>query len=196
METKKINYAKEKQYGYTRHIEQVVNHNAEVLENALNRIEKLEKTKLSALLPVAPTQRWIPVSERLPEPNRAVLTYVNTGKSETFCLANWNDACGDWEEWIGTRMLESEMEYKVLAWMPLPQPYKGESENKECWGCHYNDGEPHAECVVCDKAAGTKEKVIAEIDKQGEWLAEAGYNAYNVDIAFGSIIRALRKWLR
>ena len=45
------------------------------------------------------------------------------------------------------------------------------------------------------KAAGkdAKEKVIAEIDRQGEWLAEAGYNAYNVDIAFGSIIRALRK---
>jgi hypothetical protein len=70
-----------------------------------------------------PAQRWIPVSERLPKPNRAVLTYVNTGKSETFCLANWNDACWDWEEWIGTRMLESEMEYKVLAWMPLPKPY-------------------------------------------------------------------------
>jgi hypothetical protein len=47
----------------------------------------------------------------------------------------------------------------------------------------------------CDKAAGedAKENVIAEIDRQGEWLAEAGYNAYNVDIAFGSIIRALRK---
>lgn len=75
--------------------------------------------------------RWIPVSERLPEPNRAVLTYVNTGKSETFCLANWNDACGDWEEWIGTRMLESEMEYKVLAWMPLPKPYQAEKESEE-----------------------------------------------------------------
>ena len=45
------------------------------------------------------------------------------------------------------------------------------------------------------KAAGkdAKDEVIAEIDRQGEWLAEAGYNAYNVDIAFGSIIRALRK---
>jgi hypothetical protein len=41
----------------------------------------------------------------------------------------------------------------------------------------------------------TIDEVIAEIDKQGEWLEEAGYNAYNVDIAFGSIIRALRKWL-
>ena len=85
---------------------------------------------LKDMPPVTPTQNWIPVSERLPEPNRAVLTYVNTGKSETFCLANWNDACGDWEEWIGTRMLESEMEYKVLAWMPLPKPYQAERRVK------------------------------------------------------------------
>ena len=27
-----------------------------------------------------------------------------------------------------------------------------ESEDKVCKGCHYNDGEPHAECVLCDKA--------------------------------------------
>ena len=26
-----------------------------------------------------------------------------------------------------------------------------ESENKVCRGCHYDDGEVHAECVVCDK---------------------------------------------
>ncbi len=27
-----------------------------------------------------------------------------------------------------------------------------ESENRVCNGCHYDDGEPHAECVLCDKA--------------------------------------------
>ena len=75
---------------------------------------------------------------------------------------------------------------------------KGRSNQlgKECVGCPYNDEKPRAECVLCDKAAGedmAKKNVIAEIDRQGEWLAEAGYNAYNVDIAFGSIIRALRK---
>ena len=65
MKVKKV--TKQEPYGYTRLIEQVVNHNAEVLEDALNRISKLEKTKLSALQPVVPTQRWIPVSEELPE---------------------------------------------------------------------------------------------------------------------------------
>ena len=37
------------------------------------------------------------------------------------------------------------------------------------------------------------EKVRAEIEAQEKWLAEAGYNAYNVDIAFESVKRALKK---
>lgn len=132
MKVKKV--TKQEPYGYTRLIEQVVNHNAEVLEDALNRIKKLEK--------------------HLPD---------TTGKPLE------NDEVED------------------------------AGENKECSGCHYNDGDVHAECIFCDTAAGedmAKKNVIAEIDKQGKWLAEAGYSAYNVDIAFGSIIRALRKWLR
>lgn len=35
------------------------------------------------------------------------------------------------------------------------------------------------------------DKVKAEIDTQDKWLAQAGYNAYNVDIAFNSIKRVI-----
>lgn len=35
------------------------------------------------------------------------------------------------------------------------------------------------------------DKVRAEIEKQDKWLAQAGYNAYNVDIAFNSIKRVV-----
>lgn len=38
-------------------------------------------------------------------------------------------------------------------------------------------------------------KIIAEIDFQEKWLLSAGYNAYNIDIAFNSIKNRIRKEL-
>ena len=35
------------------------------------------------------------------------------------------------------------------------------------------------------------DKIRAEIERQEKWLMDAGYNAYNVDIAFSSIKSAL-----
>lgn len=35
------------------------------------------------------------------------------------------------------------------------------------------------------------DKIRVEIEKQDKWLAQAGYNAYNVDIAFNSIKRVI-----
>ena len=35
------------------------------------------------------------------------------------------------------------------------------------------------------------DKIRDEIDTQDKWLAQAGYNAYNVDIAFNSIKRVV-----
>ena len=94
--------------------------------------EVLER-KLQALPSVTPRKpRWIPVTERLPEKDTAVLTYVDTGASETYCLAYWNDLRNDmngaWEEWIGSELIEIDRGYKVLAWMPLPEPYKEDEE--------------------------------------------------------------------
>ncbi len=66
--------------------------------------------------------RWVPVSERLPEPNRLVLCHITTGATETYFLALWNDALNAWEEGIGgCRLLENDLGYKVIEWMPLPK---------------------------------------------------------------------------
>lgn len=83
--------------------------------------------RIKALPPVTPQTRWIPVSERLPEANRAVLTYIDTGATKTYCLACWNDVRKRWEEWTGYELIEKDKGYKVLAWQPLPEPYKEES---------------------------------------------------------------------
>ena len=69
--------------------------------------------KLETLPLVTPTQKWIPVSERLPKENTS---YLVTDKQGCIMIAIW---CGNPEYWRN-----------IIAWMPLPKPYKG-SEVKE-----------------------------------------------------------------
>lgn len=47
------------------------------------------------------------------------------------------------------------------------------------------------DCNNIDCLACVLDKIRAEIEKQEKWLLQAGYNTYNVDIAFNSIKRAL-----
>ena len=69
------------------------------------------------MLPSAQTeQRWIPCSERLPEEMGTYMTTIDYGEhglvtGQRYYYGRglkWNDEC-------------------VIAWMPLPEPYKAES---------------------------------------------------------------------
>ena len=71
---------------------------------------------------------WIPVTERLPETSDAVLTtyIVNGDRSrryveESSYYGNDESWSSPWDEYriAGTRI-------EVIAWMPLPAPWKGE----------------------------------------------------------------------
>jgi len=68
---------------------------------------------------VKPQQRWIPVSERLPEDNIHVLCQFTLGGMGECYLAH-----GVFHVVGGLVMTCNE----VIAWMPLPKPYKAESE--------------------------------------------------------------------
>lgn len=60
---------------------------------------------------------WIPVSERLPEENYAVLVW---------CPGRKNIYCAYLEErqwWIFGAYFE-KVKLEVIAWMPLPEPFK------------------------------------------------------------------------
>ena len=64
--------------------------------------------------------RWIPCSERLPEITDTY--YMTTVDYEKHGLA------------IGPRYYHGDLGWEddcVIAWMPLPEPYKAESEDKE-----------------------------------------------------------------
>ena len=61
--------------------------------------------------------KWIPVSERLPEYHKEVVTCSIGGFIEIQSLEDgdeyWENQHGDWTD-----------KDEVIAWMPLPEPYK------------------------------------------------------------------------
>lgn len=63
-------------------------------------------------------QKWIPVSERLPENDQYALCLFTDGSYHVFQWNYidwmWNDGCEWWQE------------KDVTHWMPLPEPPKGE----------------------------------------------------------------------
>jgi hypothetical protein len=74
-------------------------------------------------LPAEPEQRWIPCSERLPELYKDVLVwYVND--YHIACLVQI-DNIKYWH--FESSEMDSNID-NVMAWMPLPEPWKGGAE--------------------------------------------------------------------
>lgn len=83
--------------------------------------------QLKDLPPTEPEQRWIPVTERLPKPNEEdelgfIKAYlVQDGR--WMDVARWDG--GFWVAWgYGIKL------NNVTAWMPLPDPWKGEVDEQ------------------------------------------------------------------
>lgn len=62
-------------------------------------------------------QKWIPVSERLPNRHQRVLCYFKYEPESPDIISE--------NTYIGSGMWMSESD-KVVAWMPLPEKYEGE----------------------------------------------------------------------
>jgi hypothetical protein len=173
-------------------IAQAVNHNAEVLEEALNRIKKLENRMTKEETAGKPIEiEEFSKSEDMTREEAIDLVIKVFDTLEGECNIEY-----DWSKEHNAR----DMAINALEQEPFKDAYinyikQVVKERDIAIGqlneLGYSLGEKIRPCDKEQKA--TIDEVIAEIDKQGEWLAEAGYNAYNVDIAFGSIIRALRK---
>ena len=66
--------------------------------------------------PTVDIPQWIPCSERLPEENGR---YLVTNSA-------WGAMKVDWNAWMDGAWLYPNT--KPIAWMPLPEPWKGEAE--------------------------------------------------------------------
>ena len=90
---------------------------------------------LEAIQCVSSANPWIPCSERLPEKDGDYLTFGKWDSEEDFSVQIIPfDSCaekfGIWKEYINPFSLgfeDSELiEAEVKAWMPLPDPWKGD----------------------------------------------------------------------
>ena len=89
--------------------------------DALSRISNMNmcaknyimvKDMLKAIPSARPEPRWIPCSERLPDTNG---DYIVTGRKGAVNKRRFEDG-----QWYGG--------WAILAWMPLPEPWKGGDE--------------------------------------------------------------------
>ena len=88
--------------------------------------DKVIKTinKLPSVTPKENTG-WIPVSERLPEDKTYVLTTIKVPNRIAHARSGWYDG-GFFMNDNGDTWRATDIE--VIAWMPLPEPFKAESE--------------------------------------------------------------------
>lgn len=104
-------------------------------------IEAWNRRSEGAIKTLEQEPRWIPVSEKLPEEDGEYLLFGKIYEDEeNYVFIGEYDSCGEqfgiWQEQFDRRTLgclgSEFFEYSsVIAWQPLPQPYRAESEEKQ-----------------------------------------------------------------
>ncbi len=95
--------------------------NAKAVENYLSGVFD----RLNSLPPTQPEPHWIPVTERLPEDVEEGQKYPTVIYS-----TNSGEVAAGWYEiltrtWWRESISDDVIKDKVIAWMPLPEPFKG-----------------------------------------------------------------------
>lgn len=101
----------------------------------------LRSFAIRAINGVPSVQQWIPCSERLPEYYDAVLTWDGdycTTEMRIPCIRGDDGEPIESEWWVSAYYEEGEYDYypglrdgTAIAWMPLPEPYKGKGRKYE-----------------------------------------------------------------
>lgn len=71
--------------------------------------------------------KWIPCSERMPEEAYGCL--VTVMDCEAYSMEDFENIYPEFVGWDGETWNDGdgeEIPFEVIAWMPLPEPYKGE----------------------------------------------------------------------
>lgn len=93
----------------------------DLLSEAMEKLAKLEDAEDTNVL-----SKWIPCNERMPEESDYYMACIYDEDVEEYdfrktWFAHKDDYDMDESEWREIQLCE-----RVIAWMPLPEPYRGE----------------------------------------------------------------------
>ena len=95
--------------------------------------------------------RWISVKEKLPEDDKSVLITYHFGNPKKKYVEEASCYKGTWSS-PNDEYLVSKHTKHVIAWMPLPKPYKAESEDSpkiDCSKTKCKNCTNHSYCDAC-----------------------------------------------
>lgn len=98
---------------------------AEAIDYLLDPIGKREKHDEAIRMAIEALEQtqWIPCSERLPEKDTSVLGYIRCASFDYMNVLWRDDYSGDWAD-------GDNFHHEVIAWMPLPKPYEGRTDEQ------------------------------------------------------------------
>jgi len=88
------------------------------LQVELKKMQDIACLNATEVVKLWEADRWIPVGERLPEPNKFVLVYAPKFKNVFECYVDRD--CGNWRFAVSCY----DITQPVTHWKPLPQPPK------------------------------------------------------------------------
>lgn len=98
----------------------------DIAEKALNEYTYKGKTirQWADIIKKYDEHRWIPCSEKLPDNNKDVLCYATSlaRGGDVMFTGSYNRGYWFLQSSIGNYSFPTQ--YKIVAWMPLPEPYK------------------------------------------------------------------------
>lgn len=103
----------------------------------VNPVYKIDENEARRVIEgIEGINKWIPCNVRLPKTNENVLVCYESGHIETaYYYIDTNCYPSEYEDCCETGWYNYNedliYEQDVVAWMPLPQAYKAESEDKE-----------------------------------------------------------------
>ena len=114
----------------------ISDYNAEWIRNAYGIPQEININIAESIINAEPSSDWIPVTERLPEEYcECLATYRTVDMQEFMDILEYEPSYEfDYEkgrfkgEWLFATDDERFTDGEVIAWMPLPEPYKEVTE--------------------------------------------------------------------